>query len=142
MPRVSMLTSRVTWPSRSRSNKPIMILGVGVDIVDIARFTRAVERTPKLVERLFAASERDHPVTSLAGRFAAKEAFIKAMGGSGKMTWHEVIIAKDSSGAPFFHLSGNAQLSASERGISRFHLSISHDANAAIAFVVAEGGNS
>ncbi len=117
-----------------------MILGVGVDIVDIARFTRAVERTPKLVERLFAPGEREFPVTSLAGRFAAKEAFIKAMGGSGEMTWHEVVIVKDEAGAPSFELSGKATARAADRGIDSFHLSISHDANAAVAFVVAEGG--
>jgi phosphopantetheine--protein transferase-like protein len=51
-----------------------MILGVGVDIVDIARFTRALERTPKLGERLFTDAERELPATSLGGRFAAKEA--------------------------------------------------------------------
>ena len=55
-----------------------MILGVGVDIVDIARFTRALERTPKLGERLFTDAERELPANSLAGRFAAKEALIKA----------------------------------------------------------------
>ena len=116
-----------------------MILGVGVDIVDIARFTRALERTPKLGERLFTDAERDLPATSLAGRFAAKEALIKAFGGSGSMTFHDMVVVKDELGKPSFDLSGAAAEMASSKGIDSVHLSISHDANAAVAFVVAEG---
>ncbi len=56
------------------------IAGIGVDVVDLARFERAVARTPKLRDRLFAESERGLPLRSLAGRFAAKEALIKALG--------------------------------------------------------------
>lgn len=116
-----------------------MILGVGVDIVDIARFTRALERTPKLGERLFTAAERELPANSLAGRFAAKEALIKAFGGSGSMTFHDMVVVKDEQGKPSFDLSGAAAEMASNKGIDCVHLSISHDANAAVAFVVAEG---
>lgn len=116
-----------------------MILGVGVDIVDIARFTRALERTPKLGERLFTDSERELPANSLAGRFAAKEALIKAFGGSGSMTFHDMVVVKDELGKPYFDLSGAAAEMASSKGIDSVHLSISHDANAAVAFVVAEG---
>ncbi|MEY4040353.1 MAG: hypothetical protein RLZZ52_1221 [Actinomycetota bacterium] len=116
-----------------------MIVGVGVDIVDIARFTRALERTPKLSERLFTEVERTLPVASLAGRFAAKEALIKAFGGSGSMTWHEMAVVKDELGKPSFELSGAAAEMASSKGVSSVQLSISHDANAAVAFVVAEG---
>jgi len=117
-----------------------MIVGVGVDIVDIARFTRALERTPKLGERLFTDAERELPANSLAGRFAAKEALIKAFGGSGSMTFHDMVVVKDELGKPSFDLQGAAAELASARGISSVHLSISHDANAAVAFVVAEGG--
>ena len=117
-----------------------MIMGVGVDIVDIARFERALERTPKLAERLFVESERELPAHSLAGRFAAKEALIKAFGGSGSMTFHDMVVIKDQLGKPSFDLSGAAAQMAHERGITSVHLSISHDAAAAVAFVVAEGG--
>ena len=116
-----------------------MILGVGVDIVDLERFTRTLGRTPKLVDRLFTPEERGHAVASLAGRFAAKEALIKAFGGSGDMTWHDMEIVTNELGAPSFVLTGPAQVMAKARGISSVHLSISHDANAAVAFVVAEG---
>jgi holo-[acyl-carrier protein] synthase len=118
-----------------------MIVGVGVDIVDIARFTRALERTPKLSERLFTETERTLPVASLAGRFAAKEALIKALGGSGLMTWHEMAVVKDVLGKPSFDLTGAAAELASSKGVTSVQLSISHDANAAVAFVVAEGGH-
>jgi len=57
-----------------------MIIGVGIDLVDLARFERAVTKTPKLLERLFVETEREVSMTSLAGRFAAKEAFVKALG--------------------------------------------------------------
>ena len=119
-----------------------MIVGVGVDIVDIARFTRALERTPKLGERLFTDSERDLPVASLAGRFAAKEALIKAFGGSGHMTFHDMVVVKDDLGAPSFELGAAAEELASAKNIQNIKLSITHDANSAIAFVVAEAGDS
>lgn len=115
-----------------------MIVGVGVDIVDIARFTRALERTPKLGLRLFTDAERDLPAASLAGRFAAKEALIKAFGGSGSMSFHDMVVVKDELGKPSFDLHGAAAELAATRGIASLHLSISHDANAAVAFVVAE----
>ena len=115
-----------------------MIVGVGVDIVDIARFTRALERTPKLGLRLFTDAERELPAASLAGRFAAKEALIKAFGGSGSMTFHDMVVVKDELGKPSFDLQGAAAEMAAARGVASLHLSISHDANAAIAFVVAE----
>jgi holo-[acyl-carrier protein] synthase len=70
-----------------------VIVGVGVDIVDVARFEASLERTPALAKRLFTDVERDLPVHSLAARFAAKEAFIKAMGGSGAMGWHDMSVA-------------------------------------------------
>ena len=76
-----------------------MILGVGVDIVDLERFSRALGRTPKLRERLFTVEERKLAITSLAGRFAAKEALIKAFGGSGDMTWHDIEIVTDTLGS-------------------------------------------
>lgn len=116
-----------------------MILGVGVDIVDLQRFIRTIERTPKVIERLFTPGERENAVASLAGRFAAKEALIKAFGGSGVMTWHDIEVITNDVGAPSFVLTGAAGVMAAARGIESVHLSISHDANAAVAFVVAEG---
>jgi holo-[acyl-carrier protein] synthase len=114
------------------------VVGIGVDVVDLARFERALSRTPVLRERLFAESERDKPLRSLAGRFAAKEAVIKALGESTGVGWHDMVVASDEHGNPGVALSGAAAALAAERGIVSWHLSMSHDAGVAIAMVVAE----
>lgn len=116
-----------------------MIKGIGVDVVDLARFARQVARTPRLVPRLFTENERGLPVHSLAARFAAKEALIKALGDSVGATWQEMEIVNDPHGNPEFQLSGAAQAALTERGITRVHVTMTHDAGVACAFVVAEG---
>ena len=116
------------------------IAGIGVDIVDLARFERAVGRTPRLEERLFAESERGLPLRSLAGRFAAKEALMKALGDATDVTWHDMEVVSDAEGHPSMKLTGAAAAIAQRRGITRIHLSMSHDAGVAIAQVVAETG--
>lgn len=117
-----------------------MIVGVGVDIVDVARFEASLERTPALAQRLFTDVERDLPTHSLAARFAAKEAFIKAMGGSATMGWHDMCVAPTNGNAPVLTLTGEAEKLAQGRGVTGVHLSLSHDGGQAVAFVVAEGG--
>jgi holo-[acyl-carrier protein] synthase len=116
-----------------------MIKGIGVDIVDLARFARQVERTPNLVPRLFAESERGLSVSSLAARFAAKEALIKALGDSAGVSWQDMEIVPDALGNPGFILHGSAQEVLARRGITSLHLTMTHDAGVACAFVVAEG---
>lgn len=117
-----------------------MIAGIGIDVVDIDRFERSILRTPRLVERLFAESERDRPPRSLAARFAAKEALIKALGGHAVIRWHDMRIVQDASGNPDFEISGALVDHLSELGIDAVHLSMSHDAGIASAFVVLERG--
>ena len=122
-----------------------MIVGIGVDVVDLARFERALDRTPSLRARLFAdeelvSGERVLSLRSLAGRFAAKEALIKAFGESTGIRWHDMRVVADEHGNPSLHISGPAQAVADRHGISRLHLSMSHDAGVAIAYVVAESG--
>ncbi|MDJ0324115.1 holo-ACP synthase [Cryobacterium sp. PH31-AA6] len=116
-----------------------MIRGIGVDIVDLARFERQVLRTPGLVPRLFTPRERELPVHSLAARFAAKEALIKALGDSAGATWQEMEVVTDEHGNPGFRLSGGAAAVLTARKISTVHLTMTHDAGVACAFVVAEG---
>lgn len=116
-----------------------MILGIGVDLVDIPRFERTIERTPKLLERLFTPHERELPLRSLAARYAAKEALIKALGGSDGVHWAEIEIARlGESLPPRFALSGSTAEVVAARGITALHLSLSHDAGLAIAYVTAE----
>lgn len=117
-----------------------MILGIGVDVVDVARFEASLARTPGLQTRLFTDAERELPLESLAARFAAKEAFIKAMGGSHDFGWHDMVVPASNGAAPRFEFSGAAADHVVQRGVTDVHLSISHDAGQAIAFVIAEGG--
>ncbi|PRB16072.1 holo-ACP synthase [Microbacterium sp. MYb62] len=116
-----------------------MIIGTGIDLVDIPRFERTMTRTPRLRERLFAPSERGLRLPSLAARYAAKEALIKALGGSDGVHWTEIEIASEPSGRPHFVLSGSTAAVVEERGIRTLHLTLTHDAGLAAAFVVAEG---
>lgn len=119
-----------------------MIIGIGVDVVGLARFERSLARTPRLVERLFAVSERSRPIASLAARFAAKEALIKAVGDSTGFRWHDMAVVSDAEGKPEFAFSGAVASTLRRRGITDVHLSLSHDAGLACAFVVAEGDGS
>ena len=121
-----------------------MIVGIGVDVVDLARFERALSRTPALKARLFADAElsdgdRVLPLRSLAGRFAAKEALIKALGESTGIKWHHMQVVSDGHGNPSFELTDAAASVALSRGVTNVHLSMSHDAGVAIAYVIAEG---
>ncbi|TFD30587.1 holo-ACP synthase [Cryobacterium cryoconiti] len=116
-----------------------MIRGIGVDIVDLARFERQVLRTPGLIARLFTPAERGLPVNSLAARFAAKEALIKALGDSAGVSWQEMDVVTDTHGNPGFVLTGAAAAALAVRGIDTVHLTMTHDAGVACAFVVAEG---
>ena len=121
-----------------------MIVGIGVDVVDLARFERALSRTPALAARLFTDAElrngdRVLPLRSLAGRFAAKEALIKALGDSTGIRWHHMQVVSDSHGNPSFVLSDAAAHVAEKHGVTTVHLSMSHDAGVAVAYVIAEG---
>jgi holo-[acyl-carrier protein] synthase len=118
-----------------------MIIGVGVDLVDINRFETHLEKTPGLKEKIFHADERQVSINTLAGRFAAKEALVKAFGGSLGMHWHDVRVSKDEQGKPEINLFDATAALAQEKGIAKLHLSISHDGGMATAFVIAEGGN-
>ncbi|MCW2829766.1 MAG: holo-ACP synthase [Aeromicrobium sp.] len=114
------------------------ILGVGVDVVDIARFAATLERTPTMRTRLFTPSEVGLPLESLAGRFAAKEALAKAMRAPAGLSWQDFEVVNDSRGAPKFVLHGAAPERVKAMGIVTVHLSISHDTTVATAFVVTE----
>ncbi|HEX4058763.1 MAG TPA: holo-ACP synthase [Galbitalea sp.] len=119
-----------------------MIVGIGVDVVDLTRFERAADRTPALLERLFTRAERKLPLHSLAGRFAAKEALIKAIGDSTGVRWHDMEVVSNELGDPSFVLHNAVSRIVADRGIDRIHLSMSHDAGIAVAYVIAESADS
>jgi holo-[acyl-carrier protein] synthase len=116
----------------------VSILGVGIDVVDIARFGETLDRTPALRERLFTPTERSRPLASLAARFAAKEALAKALGAPTGMGWLDAEVVNDPSGDPRLDIRGSVQARADELGVATLHVSLSHDAGIASAVVVLE----
>jgi|MGYP001954874737 holo-[acyl-carrier protein] synthase len=122
-----------------------MIIAIGIDVVLVERFEQALARTPQLAERLFTAAERrttsGHPRSpeSLAARFAAKEAVAKALGAPRGLHWHDCEIVTDADGRPWLTVRGTVAAAAAQRGIARWHLSLSHDGGIASAMVLAEG---
>lgn len=116
-----------------------MILGVGIDVVDVARFGATLARTPNLVERLFTPEERLRPLASLAARFAAKEALAKALGAPDGLHWHDAEVITDGDGRPWLEVRGTVQERSDVLGVKTLHLSLSHDAGIASAVVVLEG---
>lgn len=115
-----------------------MIIGIGVDTVDIDRFGRQLERTPALLARLFAEHERTLSLPSLAARFAAREALIKALGDSRGLGWHDMAVIKNEDRAPSFAPNEALARELSAVGADRVHLSMSHDGGSAMAFVIVE----
>ncbi len=115
-----------------------MIVGVGIDVVDVARFGETLDRTPAIRERLFTATELTRPLASLAARFAAKEALAKALGAPAGLHWIDAEVRTDDAGAPSMVLSGSVARRAAEVGADRVHVSLSHDAGIASAVVVLE----
>ncbi|WP_370247411.1 holo-ACP synthase [Nocardioides sp.] len=114
------------------------VIGVGIDVCDIARFTRSLERTPGLRERLFTPAEAVRTASSLAARFAAKEALAKALGAPGDLHWHDAEVVVAASGQPSLVLRGTVLARAEELGVVHTHVSLSHDAGIASAVVVVE----
>ncbi len=121
-----------------------MIIGVGIDVVPVERFTAALARTRGLAARLFTDAEqvtatgRARSPESLAARFAAKEALAKALGAPGNMLWHDAVVRVDDQGQPHLDLAGTVAARASALGVGRVHVSLSHDGGIASAFVLAE----
>lgn len=115
------------------------VMGIGVDVCEIARWRQLAERNPGAVGRILTEAEAGLSVASQAARWAAKEALAKALGAPAGLVWHDCEVVKDAHGAPHFELRGTVATRAAELGIARVHLSISHDAGIASAFVVCEG---
>jgi holo-[acyl-carrier protein] synthase len=116
-----------------------VIVGVGIDVVDVDRFGQSLRRTPRLLDRLFTDSERDLPLISLAARFAAKEALAKSLGAPVGLRWCDAWVCKEEGGRPFLEMTGTVAARAAELGVKHLHVSLSHDAGIASAVVVAEG---
>lgn len=124
-----------------------MISGIGVDIVENVRFQRFLdENNQPLLDRLFTSAEQQHcqarkqKASCLAARFAAKEAFLKALGTGLRdgISWLDIEVANDTLGKPSLMLSGKAEEIFKEMRLTTSHLSLSHDGGHAVAMVVVE----
>ena len=122
------------------------VRGLGSDLVDVARFRVALERRAGLPERLFSDAERAYadglgdPAKSLAARFGAKEAVMKAMGvGLWHFAFRDVEVVRLESGAPTVVLHDKAAALAAERGITDWQITLSHTDTTAIAVAIALG---
>lgn len=122
-----------------------MILGIGTDIAEVARIAKSATDT-RFRERVFSPYEitycesKANKGESYAARFAAKEAFFKAIGTGwrGGLAFNEVEVQNDELGKPSLHLLGETALIASEKNIKTIHLSLSHTKELAVAMVVLE----
>lgn len=120
-----------------------MIVGVGVDVVSVRRFSLSMNRTQGLRNRLFTDRELSalgsRPAGHrLAARFAAKEAVAKALGAPASLAWHDCEVLTEESGAPVIVTHGSVAEAARFRGVTDWHVSLTHDGGIAIAYVIAE----
>ena len=116
-----------------------MIIGIGVDVVEVSRFAEQLRRAPALRQRLFTPAERNLNLRSLAARFAAKEAVAKALGAPAGMNWQDCQVVCDATGDPHLEITGTVAAVAQAKGVQRWHLSMSHDGDIATGMVLAEG---
>jgi holo-[acyl-carrier-protein] synthase len=122
-----------------------MIFGTGTDIMEIDRVKKAIQRNPRLLDRLFTECEityfqsRNMNVQHIAGGFCAKEAVVKALGtGVRGFAWRDVEILRGKSGKPMVKLYNKAKEIAADSNISTIFISISHSENYAMAIAIAE----
>lgn len=121
-----------------------MIVGIGVDVVDIARFESLMSRQPTFIERVLTHSEIHHrdgsrrSSASLAARFAAKEAVAKSLGAPAGLSWHDCVVSTDETGRPHLDIRGSVEAMALALQVTRWHISLTHDGGHSIAYVIAE----
>jgi holo-[acyl-carrier protein] synthase len=124
-----------------------VIVSIGIDIIEVYRIRETIARTPRFAARVYTDAERAYceakgasAAQSYAARFAAKEAFLKALktGWRGRITWHDIEIVSDEAGAPDLKLTGEALTLFENLGANRIHLSLSHTTEHAVAQVILE----
>ena len=135
--------ARLTVPGRPASLSGVEIVGLGVDICEITRMERALTRHPTMRARVFTPEEtaycdaKARPAESYAGRFAAREAVIKALGGYRGRRWQDISVTRRSSGAPAVLLAGNAKRRADALGVSNVLITFTHERTSAVAVAIA-----
>lgn len=123
-----------------------MINGIGIDIIEVDRIAHVMQRTPRFKNRIYSQPEIEYcerqaqPAQHYAARFAAKEAFFKALGTGYRagLTFQEISIELNQLGKPVIILHGKSAEIAQQEGCEIIHLSLSHTANYACAVVIIE----
>lgn len=126
-----------------------MIFGTGIDILEVDRMARTLSRTPRFAETVFTSAESSYCTSAanvkiraqrFAARFAAKEAFLKALGTGlvDGISWQDMTVTREDSGQPGMEISGIAREKMEERGIQNIHLSLTHSRAYAAAVVILE----
>jgi holo-[acyl-carrier protein] synthase len=121
------------------------ILGVGVDVVEVERVQRILDRRSSFRDRVFTPEEVAYcegkavPARYYAARWAAREACVKALGGVRGFRWHEIRVIRSPSGAPRIGLEGSAKARADRLGATDLLVSFSHEGSVATAFCIAVG---
>jgi len=124
-----------------------VIVSIGIDIVEVYRIRDTIERTPHFLDRVFTAFEKEYchqrgkaAAESFAGRYAAKEALLKALGTGwrGDISWTDIEIGNDEHGAPSVRVERAVELKIKELGVDKIHISISHTKEHAVAQIILE----
>ncbi|MBI4260470.1 MAG: holo-ACP synthase [Actinobacteria bacterium] len=125
------------------------MLGVGVDVVEVSRISRILDRHPRFAEKAFTEEERawcdarrESRAACYAARWAAKEACVKSLGGVPGGRWREIHVLRADDGSVRIDLSGTARVRAEELGVARILVSFSHERSVAVAMCTALGGGS
>jgi holo-[acyl-carrier protein] synthase len=123
-----------------------MIAGIGIDIIEITRVKKVIDNNPSFVRKIFSENEIQYceskadPSLSFAVRFAAKEAFMKALGTgwNSEVSWVEIETVTDEKGKPELIISGKTYITLINKNIVNCHLSLSHEKGYAVANVILE----
>ncbi len=123
-----------------------MIFGIGTDIIAISRMERSLESHPRFAERIFTPGEisycesKANKAQSYAARFAAKEALMKAIGTGwdGSINWIDIEVVNNEQGNPAFITHGKTKAFLESIGMTRLHLSLTHEKEFAVAYAIIE----
>jgi len=123
-----------------------MIKGIGIDLVDIERIDNIINKwSHKFLKKVFSNKEIEYCQNKsassqhFAARFAAKEAVIKMLGNTSRISWQDIEVIKADNGRPELLLFGQARIIAKEKGINNIHITLSHEKKMAVAQVIGEG---
>jgi len=134
----------VTGPASAwEEDGKVEVVGIGVDLVDVRRMQRLIERHPTFAARVFTTEEiaycdrQANPAESYAARWAAREACRKALGGVRGMRWDDVRVSRASTGAPGLALGGEVKVRAERLGVTEVKVALTHERRMAVAFCIA-----